>query len=252
MLARHIMTPDVITIDADSTVVEAADIMLRHHISGLPVVDTAGNLIGILSEGDFVRRAEIGTERKRGRWLSFLVSPDRIALDFVHAHGRKVHEIMTPHPQTVTEDAPLDEIARIMEAHDIKRVPVVRGQRVVGIVARSDFLAAAARLAREAAPPRLADEDICRAVSEAIGQASWRPRRLNITAHDGMVGLRGVVNSDHARQAAIVAAENVAGVRGVIDGLCERPPYPPPEEDLGGGDIVSLQEQPSTRDDEPL
>jgi CBS domain-containing protein len=252
MLAHHIMTSDVITVGADSTVVEAADTMLRHHISGLPVVDAAGDLLGILSEGDFIRRAEIGTERKRGRWLSFLVGRDRIASDFVHEHGRKVHEIMTPHPLTVTEDTPLDEMVRIMEAHDVKRLPVVRGKRVVGIVTRSDFLAAAAGLARNLPHPRLGDEDIRRAVSDAIGQASWRPRRLNITVGDGIVTLRGVVESYHARQAAIVAAENVPGVKGVIDGLCERPPDPPPEEDLGGGDFVSLQEQPSTRDDEPL
>ena len=252
MLAHHIMTSDVITVGADSTVVEAADTMLRHHISGLPVVDAADNLIGILSEGDFIRRAEIGTERKRGRWLSFLVGRDRIASDFVHAYGRKVDEIMTPNPKTVNEDTPLDEIARIMESHDIKRVPVVRGKRVVGIVPRSDFLAAAAGLARNVPHPPLADEDIRRAVSEAIGQASWRPRRLNITVRDGIVTLRGVVERDHARQATIVAAENVPGVKGVLDQFCEPPAYPPPEEDLGGGDIVSLQEQPSTRDDEPL
>ena len=198
MLAHHIMTSDVITVGADSTVVEAADTMLRHHISGLPVVDAADNLIGILSEGDFIRRAEIGTERKRGRWLSFLVGRDRIASDFVHAYGRKVDEIMTPNPKTVNEDTPLDEIARIMESHDIKRVPVVRGKRVVGIVTRSDFLAAAAGLARNVPHPPLADEDIRRAVSEAIGQASWRPRRLNITVRDGIVTLRGVVERDHA------------------------------------------------------
>ena len=252
MLAHQIMTSEVITIGADSTIVEAADRMLRHHIGGLPVVDATGNLAGIISEGDFVRRAELGTQRKRGRWLGFLVGPDRIASDFVQAHGRKVGEIMTPDPLTVSEDTPLDQIAAIMEDNDIKRLPVVRGKRLVGIVTRSDFLAAVAELIRNAPNRPAADDDLRRAVSAAIAQATWRPCRLNVTVRDGIVSLRGVVKSDKARQAAIVAAENVPGVKEVLDRLSEAPPYPPPEEDLGGGDIASLQEQPPTRDDEPL
>ena len=122
------MTRQVITIGADATVVEAASTMLRNHISGLPVVDAAGDLIGIISEGDFIRRAEIGTERKRGRWLAFLAGTDRIAAEFVHAHGRTVGEIMTADPITMTEDTPLDRIVQIMESSNIKRVPVVRGR----------------------------------------------------------------------------------------------------------------------------
>jgi CBS domain-containing protein len=110
MRAHQIMTQQVITVGADTSVVEAAKIMLQHHVSGLPVVDAAGKLIGILSEGDFIRRAEIGTQQKRGRLLSFLAGPDRIASDFVHEHGRKVGHIMTPNPLAVTEDTPLDRI----------------------------------------------------------------------------------------------------------------------------------------------
>ena len=145
MRAQEIMTQHVITIGADATVVEAAGTMLRHHISGLPVVDAAGELIGIVSEGDFIRRAEIGTERKRGRWLAFLAGPDRIAAEFVHEHGRTVGEIMTADPITVTEDTPLDRIVQIMETNNVKRVPVLRGNRLVGIVTRSDFLPAGRR-----------------------------------------------------------------------------------------------------------
>src|SRR5512141_2832270 len=114
MRAQQIMTQHVITIGADAPIAEAADTMLRHHVSGLPVVDADGELIGTISEGDFIRRAEIGTQRKRGRWLSFLVGTDRVAADFVHAHGRKVGQIMTTDPLTNTEDTPLDEIVEIM------------------------------------------------------------------------------------------------------------------------------------------
>ena len=252
MRAQQIMPEHVITVGADTTIVEAANTMLRHHVSGLPVVDAQGGLIGIISEGDFIRRAEIGTEGKRGRWLTFLVGTSRVAADFVHAHGRKVGEIMTPEPVTVTEDTPLDQVVRIMETSDVKRLPVLRGDRLVGIVTRSDLLAAVADLAGKTAGLSADDDNIRRVVSTEIEQAAWRPCKLKVSVRDGVVSLSGVVGNKNARQAAIVAAENVPGVKKVIDNLCDARSSPPPEEDLGGGDFVSLQEQPSTTDDEPL
>ena len=252
MRARQIMTQQVITAGADTTIVEAANTMLRHHISGLPVVDAEGRLIGIVSEGDFIRRAETGTEAKRGRWLTFLIGTGQIAADFVHAHGRKVGEIMTPNPVTVAEDTPLDRIVQIMKSEAVKRLPVMRGDRLVGIVTRSDFLATVAELARNV-PNRPADDDQIRsAVSAEIEQAAWRPCKLRVSVRDGVVSLSGGIENENARRAAIVAAKNVPGVRQVIDNLCEARPAPPAEEDLGGGDLVSLEEQPSTTDDEPL
>jgi CBS domain-containing protein len=252
MRARQIMTQQVITVGPDTSLVDAADTMLRHHISGLPVVDAAGKLIGIISEGDFIRRAEIGTQRERGRWLAFLVGPGRIAADFAHAHGRKVAEIMTPDPLIVTEDTSLDQVVRIMETKGIKRLPVTRGKQMVGIVTRSDFLAAVADLARNV-PSRFAEDDRIRsAVSTEIEQAAWRPCKLKVGVRDGVVSLSGVVENENARRAAIVAAENVPGVKKVLDNLGEAGAYPPPEDEFGGGDFVSLQEQPSTTDDEPL
>jgi CBS domain-containing protein len=252
MRVRQIMTPEVITVGVDTTIVKAVNTMLRHHISGLPVVDAAGKLIGIVSEGDFIRRAETGTQHKRGRWLTFLAGPDRVAVEFAHEHGRKVGEIMTPNPLTVTETMPLDQVVQIMESHNIKRLPVMRGDRMVGILTRSDFLAAVAGLVRSAPGPSADDDHIRSKVIAAIAKASWRPCRLNVTVQDGIVSLGGVIKKESARKAAIVAAENVAGVRKVQDHLSLAPAYPPPEEDFGGGDFVSLQEQPSTIDDEPL
>jgi len=252
MRVNQIMTPEVITVGADTTILEAANTMLRHHIGALPVVDAAGRLIGIISEGDFIRRAEIGTQHKRGRWLAFLAGADRIATDFAHERGRKVGEVMTPDPLTVAEDTPLDRIVQIMQSSRVKRLPVMRGDRMVGMVTRSDFLAAVAGLARSIPDPSAADDRIRSDVMAAIGQAPWRPCRLNVTVHDGIVNLNGVVKRESARKASIVAAENVAGVREVRDHLCSAPAYPPPEEELGGGDFVSLQEEPSTVDDEPL
>ena len=251
MRANQIMTQHVITIGADAPIADAVDAMLRHHVSGLPVVAADGDLVGIISEGDFIRRAEIGTQRKPGRWLSFLVGTDRAAADFVHAHGRKVGEIMTTDPLTISEDTPLDEIVEIMESNNVKRLPVMRGNRLVGIVTRSDFLATVADLARHAPQPSADDDCLRGEVIAAMEHAAWAPCRLKVTVRDGVVSLSGVVASKNARQAAIVAAENVPGVKKVVDYL-EARAYPPPEEDLGGGDIVSLQEQPSTTDDEPL
>lgn len=249
MRTHQIMTRHVITVGPETSIVEAADTMLRNHISGLPVVDTDGKLVGIVSEADFIRRAEIGTQRKRGRWFQLLTSKGQIAAEFVRERGRKVGEIMTPDPVTVTEDVPVEEIVRTIEQHNIKRLPVVRGNQLVGIVSRSNLLQAVAALARNAPEPTADDDHIRSTIIAAITGNSWSPSRLNVIVHDGIVHLSGIVTSEDCRLAAIVAAENVAGVRQVNDELCS---YPPPEEALGGGDIASLQEQPSTTDDMPL
>ena len=136
-----------------------------------------------------------------------------------------------------------------MESYNVKRLPVLRGDRLVGIVTRSDFLPALVDLVRNVAAPSADDDRIRSQVIARSEQAVWRPCRLNVMVRDGVVSLGGVVKSEKARQAAIVAAENVPDVKKVQDHLCI---HPSPEDDLGGGDFVSLQEQPSTQDDEPL
>ena len=249
MRAHQIMTRQVITIDPESSIVEAANTMLQYHISGLPVVDTAGKLVGIVSEGDFIRRAEIGTQRKRGRWLQLLVGKGQTASEFVRERGRKVKEIMTPDPVTVAEDTPLEDIVRTIERHNVKRLPVVRGDQLVGIVTGSNLLQSVAALARDIPDPTADDDHIRSAIIAAIEGTDWSPCRFNVIVRDGIVHLSGIITDERCRQAAIVAAENVPGVRQVHDELCS---YPPPEEDLGGGDFVSLQQQPSTMDDAPL
>src|ERR1700674_3603142 len=153
MRTHQIMTRKVITVGIAASIVDAANIMLENHISGLPVVDEAGKLVGIVSQGDFIRRAEIGTQRKRGRWLKFLVGPGRAASDFVHERGRKVGEIMTSEPYTVTGDATLEDIVKLMERGNVKRLPVMRGNKLVGIVTRSNLLQAVAGLTRDVPDP---------------------------------------------------------------------------------------------------
>ena len=149
MLAGDVMTRKVISVASDASAMQAGALMLKHQISGLPVVDAGGILLGIISEGDFLRRAELGTQRRRARWLEFLIGPGRLANEYVHACGRKATEIMTPNPYTVSETATLSEVVQLMERHRIKRVPVVCGRRLVGIVSRTDLLRALARLAPE-------------------------------------------------------------------------------------------------------
>jgi CBS domain-containing protein len=249
MRADQIMTHRVITVGPDISIAEAANTMLHHHVSGLPVVNTAGNLIGIISEGDFIRRAEIGTQRKPGRWLQLLASSGKAASDFVRSHGRKVGEIMTPDPQAISEQTPLEEIVHIMETCNIKHLPVLRGSQLVGIVTPSNLLQAVADLARDVPEPSADDDQIRARIIAAIGNAKWAPCRLSVIVRNGIVRLGGVVTSERSRLATIVAAENVSGVKQVLDHLSMAPP---PEEYLGGGDFVSLQEQPSTIDDEPL
>jgi CBS domain-containing protein len=220
MRAHQIMTRRVISVRPGTSVIDAANIMLHQHISGLPVVDDAGKLVGIISEGDFIHRAEIGTERKRGRWLRLLVGPSRAAIDYVHARGRKVGEIMTPNPLTVEEETTLEEIVRVMEKNHVKRLPVLHGGQLVGIVTRANLLQAVADLAREAPDPTADDDHIRKRIFAAIESSEWKPVTLGVTVRNGIVHLGGIIFDEASRQAAMVAAENVSGVRKVHDHLC--------------------------------
>jgi CBS domain-containing protein len=220
MRTHQIMTKKVITVGTATSIVDAANIMLQKHLSGLPVVDETGKLVGIVSQGDFIRRAEIGTQRRRGRWLKFLLGPGTVASDFVHERGRKVGEIMTLDPFTVTEDATLEDIVQLMEHNHIKRLPVMRGDQLVGIVTRSNLLQAVAELARDIPDPTADDDHIRNHIITSIEKADWTPFGLTVIVHNGNVHLSGVITNEQSRQAAIVAAENVSGVKKVHDHLC--------------------------------
>src|ERR1700682_1414402 len=125
MRVRDVMTPDVLSISPDASVLEAVDVMLQKGISGLPVVDAAGKLVGIVTEGDFLRRRETGTQRHRPRWIEFLIGPGRLASEYVHTSGRKVCEVMTEGVKTVEGNTPLEHAVQLMERYRIKRLPVV-------------------------------------------------------------------------------------------------------------------------------
>ena len=218
MKAEDVMTRDVISIDPDATVLQAARLMLQHHISGLPVIDKDGKLVGVLSEGDFLRRRETKTERRRSRWLEFLMGPGRIAAEYSHSHGSKVSEVMTTDVQTVDEATPLEDIVELMERRRIKRVPVLCGGQVVGIVTRSNLMHAMVSLARVAQPAAKDDAAIRERLLAEMQKEQWAPAAMtNVVVHDGVVELWGVIIDERQREALKVAAENIPGVKAVKD-----------------------------------
>jgi CBS domain-containing protein len=220
MRAEDVMTRDVIAIDPNATVLEAARVMLQHHISGLPVIDKQGKLVGVLSEGDFLRRRETKTERRRSRWLEFLMGPGRIAAEYSHSHGSKVSEVMTTDVQTVNESAALEDIVELMERKRIKRVPVMCGGQVVGIVTRSNLMHAMVSMARAAAPVPAGDAVIREQLLAEIQRQQWAPASTaNVVVHDGVVELWGLIVDERQRDALKVAAENIPGVKAVRDHL---------------------------------
>jgi CBS domain-containing protein len=218
MKARDVMTARVISIEPDAPIMRAVRLMLQNRISGLPVVGPKGDLIGMVTEGDFIRRGEIGTQRRRNRWLEFLIGPGKLADEYVHARGRKVEEVMTREPITVTEDTALDEVVRLMERHRIKRLPVVREGALVGIVTRANIMHALVSLAAETKAPAGDDAAIREQILAECSKQSWAPMS-NVVVRNGVVELWGTITDERERAALIVASENVPGVKTVHDHL---------------------------------
>jgi CBS-domain-containing membrane protein len=220
MQAKDVMSRNLVTIAADATVLQAARLMLQHHISGLPVVDASGNLVGILSEGDFLRRRETGTQRRRSRWLEFLMGPGKIASEYTHSHGMRVSEVMTENVRTISEDTELEEIVELMERHRIKRVPVVRDGKLTGIVTRSNLMHAMVSMARTAPDKPQSDADIRDRLLAELKKQEWAPLAMtNVVVNNGVVELWGAIVDERQRAALKVAAENIAGVKAVKDHL---------------------------------
>lgn len=224
MQAADLMTRNVVTVDEDASVQEAAALMLKHGVSALPVIDRTGKLTGIVSEGDLMRRAELGTERERSWWLELLTANRDLATDYAKAHGRKVGEVMTGKPITASPHTPINDIALLLEKHAIKRVPILDHGKLVGIVARANLLQALAGL--KLAPPAVQagkDAEIREEILARLAGAPWRPWLLNVTVHDGVADLWGIASGTQEKTAAGVAAENAPGVVSVNNHLIVRP-----------------------------
>jgi CBS domain-containing protein len=222
MRARDVMTTDVVTVSPETSVRDAARLMLGKRISGLPVVDAAGQLVGVISEGDLMRRAELITER-RPWWEALASSPEEKAHDYTKAHGMQVRDVMTKDIVTIDEHEPLDRIAMLFEGKGIKRAPVVADGKVIGIVSRANLLQGlAAGKITEAGPD---DNEIRAAILQAAREdAGVRTSLVDVTVHSGIVYLWGNVGSDAERDAVRVAAETAEGVREVRDHLRILPP----------------------------
>jgi CBS domain-containing protein len=222
MQVRDVMHTDVVTVSSDTALADAAACMLSHGISGVPVVGPTGSLAGIVTEGDFLRRAELGTERHRKRWLEFFTSNWRLTEDYVQSHARRVEEIMSTPVATIAEDAPLEHAVALMLARKIKRLPVVRGDALVGIVSRADLLRAFAARAAEGATPAAAPDDtaIAATIAAQLDAQAWAANgAVRVDVKDGVARLHGTIFDEGERLAARVLAENVAGVKAVEDQL---------------------------------
>ena len=220
MKAKDVMTQPVISVAADASVLEAVRVMLQNKISGLPVVDASGHLVGVVTEGDFLRRIETGTLRRRPRWIEFFVGPGRLAEEYVQASGRRVEEIMTPDVRTVAEDSSLEDIVGLMERHRIKRLPVLRGEKVVGIVTRQNLVRALVHAAKAAPTQSTSDAAIRERLLAHLAEQRWAPvGAIDVAVSDGVVTLSGTLTDDRQRAALCVAAANIRGVKKVEDRL---------------------------------
>jgi CBS domain-containing protein len=210
MNAKDVMTPHVLSIAPDALISAAARLMLQNKISGLPVVDGSGKLVGIITEGDFLRRPELATQRRRPRWIEFLVGSGRLADEYTRSSGRNVSDVMTYDVHTVDLDASLEEIVSIMERHHVKRVPVVDGPKVLGIITRANLLHAFAGIADEIAPSSMADTAIREQIFSELKRQTWAPVALiDVTVRKGVVQLSGVLTDERQRQALRILAENM-------------------------------------------
>jgi CBS domain-containing protein len=225
MNAADVMVSNVITVGPDATVQEVAGILLKNKISAVPVVNQSGKILGIVSEGDMLRRVESHTLRHRSWWLQLLTANTTLRDEFVKSHSHKVVDVMTPEVLTVSPETPLGEIASVLEKNGIKRVPVVKDGKLVGIVSRANLLQAIATIGKTIKPAVTVDDATLRekVISQLDRQPSTWPSLINVIVHDGTVELWGMVDTESEKRAVRVAAEVTPGVRAVTDNLIVGP-----------------------------
>jgi len=218
MNASDVMTSNVFSVSPQESLVVAAKLMLQRKISGLPVIDDLGELVGMVTEGDFLRRSEIGTKRERPKWVEFFIGPGKLADEYVRFSGRKVRDVMTRNVQTAAPETPLSEVVRIMERHHIKRLPVIEEGKIIGIVTRANLLDAMASFVDEVGPTRPEDTAIRERLLAELAAQPWTPvSTIGVTVRDGVVHLSGAITEESQRNALRVAAENIPGVKKVED-----------------------------------
>lgn len=218
MRAQDIMTHTVFTVPRTATVEEIAQLLIRHRISAVPVLDEEGRLVGIVSEGDLMRRPEAGTLRQPSWWLSLFASRESLADDYVKRHGLRAADVMTPTVISVQEDTPVAEIAALLDRKRIKRVPVLRGTKLVGIVSRANLIQALAAGSTSSGAVIVEDRAIETYIRGAMRREAWtEATTVSVAVSDGVVAYRGIVRSENQRRALRVLAENAPGVVEVDD-----------------------------------
>jgi len=226
MRAMDVMTSEVITVGQNTSVQTVAKLLAERGISAVPVVDRENRVIGMVSEGDLLHRAETGTERRRSWWLDMMASTNKLAGDYVKSHSGKVRDIMTRDLISVTETTPVADIAVLLEKNRIKRVPVVRDGKLVGIVSRANLVRALAMTIRQASGTEADDLSIRDKLLAELKAQRWAEvSPANVTVKDGIVHLWSSYLSEQEKRALVVAAENTPGVRRVEDHMRPVPVY---------------------------
>ena len=244
MRVKDVMTKQVISVSPQATVAEALDIMTRSRLSGLPVIDESGSLVGVVSEADFLRRGELGTAKPQGSWLEAVFLPGRAAEIYTRAHARRVDEIMSTDVASIEETASLGDAVKIMEKRRIKRLPVVVDDKVIGMITRADFIHALALLVRQPYEETLAsDAEIAKRIEKEMNAQAWAPvASIDIAVKNGVVTLRGYLTDERERNAIHALVENVEGVRELHDHMVWSEPFSgmvsPSPEDAPKGDAA--------------
>lgn len=223
MRAKEVMTAPAICVNEEASVGEIARLLLAHRISAVPVIDGAGRLVGIVSEGDLVRRVESGTQRQASWWLTLFADDDARARDYAKSRGSRAADVMTREVLTVGEEAELAEIATLLENRRIKRVPVVRDGKATGIVSRANLLQGLASEPRAASPPTMNDEALRERIMAELDSAGVPTQYVNVVVGTDAVHLWGLSRSVQQRETARIAAETVAGATPVISHLSVPP-----------------------------
>jgi CBS domain-containing protein len=224
MKAADVMVSNVITVGVNASIGEVAAILLNNHISAAPVVDEKGDLVGIVSEGDLIRRPEIGTAKRHSWWLELISNKWASASEYIKSHSRMVADVMTRDVITAKPDTPLGDIAAMLERNRIKRVPIVEGGKLVGLVSRGNILQALASATKKLSSLATAsDSELRKKVQSRLAAEPWRPTMLTVTVQDGTVDLWGLVHSVEEKKAAQLAAETTPGVRAVVNNVIVQP-----------------------------
>ncbi|MGF6973647.1 CBS domain-containing protein [Paraburkholderia sp. JPY465] len=220
MQASDIMTTQVVSIASDSSVYDAAKLLADNRISGLPVVDDAGSVIGIVSEGDLLRRVETGTETPRRSWLAEFLAPTRqLAVEYLKERSIQVSDVMSAPAVTVEESAPLTEVAALLGRKHIKRLPVLRKGKLVGIVSRASLVRALASCAPAQLDAQPSDDLLRGEITKELDGHRWAMAADGLIVTEGVAHCWGVVRSEEERHAILAAAARVPGVKAVMDHL---------------------------------